>query len=298
MQLPARLEPVIPCYLTSPICELQQIDGFYAQVWLARTVNGSAAVFKCYRQPNNMAREAAALATLSAAGGAVLPRVLGQEQDELGEILVLQRLPGVNACAGLQDPTDIHRFADAVTDILLRWHSHSSPQGHQDLDGTFRSSFGESCRHFVGERLGWLHSPQGIARTTQKMRDAIDHIWAQGEALLAPIANDASSLIHDDCHAANFLVSPQTRQVTAVIDPCHSRFSHREIDLFHLNDARPEFRLLETYLEKHPAKPGFAARRWLFSVFDDVKHVQFSNWFDENWFMGKAESFRQALAKT
>ncbi|GGP25722.1 phosphotransferase [Silvimonas amylolytica] len=297
MNLPDALLPVALRYLGGAPVQAKKIDGFYAEVWLVAGDNGQRLVLKHFRQPDNASRETSALNTLRAAGHAVLPRVLGQELDEVRrEILVLEYLEGIDACAAIQSPSAIARFADQVTDILLHWHSISSARGFQDLDGSYRPNFKESWQRFGQDRLAWLFSASGEARTTLPMRRGFERIWRNADALVAPLAEDASSLIHDDCHASNFLADPVTQSLTAVIDPNHARFAHREFDLFHLNDARPELRLLETYLDKHAVAPGFTARRWLFSLFDDLKHVEHTNWFDEDWFMRKFRYFDHALA--
>ncbi|GGP23932.1 phosphotransferase [Silvimonas iriomotensis] len=297
MTLPESLLPLALQFLGGPPASAEKIDGFYAEVWLLTGHNHQRVVLKCFRQPDNASRETLALDTLRAAGGAVLPQVLGQGLDAAGrEVLILERVEGVDACAAIQSPTAITRFADQVTDILLHWHGISSPHGFQDIDGTWRADFAASWQQFAADRLAWLFSAAGEARTSLSMRQGFERVWRAADALVAPLAGSASSLIHDDCHASNFLADPVTQTLTAVIDPNHARFAHREFDLFHLNDARPDFRLLETYLEKHPAAPGFAARRWLFCLFDDLKHVQFTGWFDEDWFKRKFARFDAALA--
>ncbi|MBB5191924.1 aminoglycoside phosphotransferase (APT) family kinase protein [Silvimonas terrae] len=298
MPLPEHLLPLATRFLGGIPLDAAKIDGFYAEVWLLRGPQQRQVVLKCFRQPGNASRETLALHTLRAAGGAVLPQVLGKGLDETGrEVLVLERLDGVDACAAIQSPEAMTRFADRVTDILLHWHGVTSPLGFQDIDGSFRPGFVPSWQRFAQDRLAWLFSAAGEARTTLPMRQHFERIWRIADALVRPLADDISSLIHDDCHASNFLADPLTQTLTAVIDPNHARFAHREFDLFHLNDARPEFRLLETYLEKHPAAPGFGARRYLFSLFDDLKHVQYTGWFDHDWFMRKFAQFDEARAR-
>ncbi|MBM5572241.1 phosphotransferase [Deefgea chitinilytica] len=119
-----------------------------------------------------------------------------------------------------------------------------------------------------------------------ELRAAYAKLWDERERFLAPITGP-SSLCHDDPHACNFLYDVVTGLPTAAIDPCDVAYRHREQDIFHLADAYPQWRLLETYIEQCSLAAGYAARRWFFSLWDDVKHSVNVGWYDAPWFAAK-----------
>ncbi len=112
--------------------------------------------------------------------------------------------------------------------------------------------------------------------------------------MLDALADDTPSLIHDDPHPGNFLADAQTGALTAVLDPGRSRFSHRELDVFHLPMAGRSC-LYDAYLASYPLHAGYATRRLLFSVLDDVWHIERADWFDEAWMQRKLGALDAAL---
>ena len=121
---------------------------------------------------------------------------------------------------------------------------------------------------------------------------AHNRLWEQKDQVLSPI-NSRSSLVHDDCHIGNVLFDPKTFKVAAILDPCDTGYKHREFDLFHLDDVRPDLKLVERYQEKVPSAEGFECRRWFLSLWDDAKHSRNMGWYDEQWLLAKVNQYNR-----
>ncbi len=284
-------------YLGGAPNEIEKITGFYADVFLVK-VGRRRAVLKCYRLPGQAQREAEGLNFLRQySHGIVIPEVIAlHTPGEMGETLIMTHVAGIPASHALESPVSIDRFADECTDLLLRWHSVTRPTGFSDLDGAEYADFATSYRVFLANRVTWLQSSLAAQRLGLNLRERIIGLAAQFDTL--PLAADGlPTLIHDDCHAANFLVDADTHRFCGVIDPGHARFAHRDLDLFHLPDVRPDFKLLQTYLSKAPQDEGLRVRLAYFSLFDDIKHAAATHWDDEEWLWRKIDRLEKQWAQ-
>lgn len=284
-------------YLGGTPQEIEKITGFYADVFLVK-VGKLKAVLKCYRLPGQAQLEADGLNFLRQySHGVIVPEVIAMHTPgDSGEALIMSYVDGIPASHALESPVSIDRFADDCTDLLLSWHSITRPAGFSDLDGREYGDFATSYRAFLANRVAWLQSSLAAQRLGLQLRERIIALASQFDRL--PLSADTlPTLIHDDCHAANFLVDPDSQRLCGVIDPCHARFAHRDLDLFHLPDVRPDFKLLQTYLAKAPQDEGLQTRLAFFSLFDDVKHAAATHWDDEEWLWRKLEKLEIKLAQ-
>ncbi|WP_027469120.1 phosphotransferase [Deefgea rivuli] len=284
-------------YLGGAPNEIEKITGFYADVFLVR-IGRLRAVLKCYRLPGQAQQEADGLDVLRQySHGVIVAEVIAvHTPGEMGEALLMTYVPGIPASHALESPVSIDRFADECTDLLLNWHSVTRPTGFSDLDGAEYADFASSYRVFLANRVMWLQSSLAAQRLGLNLRERI--IGLAGQFDLLPVSADTlPTLIHDDCHAANFLVDPDSQRLCGVIDPCHARFAHRDLDLFHLPDVRPDFKLLQTYLAKAPQDDGLQTRLAYFSLFDDIKHAAATHWDDEEWLWRKIDKLETRLAQ-
>ena len=284
-------------YLGGKPQEMEKITGFYADVFLVK-IGKLKAVLKCYRMPGQAQLEADGLNFLRQySHGVIVPEVIAMHTPgESGEALILTYVDGIPASHALESPVSIDRFADDCTDLLLSWHSITRPAGYSDLDGRDYSDFASSYRNFLANRVTWLQSSLAAQRLGLHLRERIISLAARFDHL--PFGVEAlPTLIHDDCHAANFLVNPDSHRLCGVIDPWHARFAHRDLDLFHLSDVRPDFKLLQTYLRKCPQDDGLSTRLAFFSLFDDIKHAAATHWDDEEWLWRKVEKLESKLAQ-
>ncbi|AOY00933.1 phosphotransferase [Jeongeupia sp. USM3] len=271
------------------------IDGFYGQVCIVRLASGTLRVVKRFRIAGFARHEARAMQALRAATPAAIavPRLLHFETaaEHGWDAFVMDFVAGVNAS---ETPAE---FADALAaDIVAlqrHWHAQTA-DAFENIDGSHHASFAASYHAYLQGRRAFLEGAGGFdAGLKARLLATLDH----ADTLLAPLAGDPPAFIHDDGHAGNYLVDPQTWRLVAVIDPAGARFAHRELDLFHLPDARPDLGLLARYLDQVPPADGWPARRWLFSLWDDIKHAEFTGWRDDAWFERKLAAFNTEIGQ-
>ncbi|GAB7128570.1 hypothetical protein JCM19000A_30770 [Silvimonas sp. JCM 19000] len=277
--------------VAKPVAVAPLVEGFYARLYLASATDGPVCVLKVFKQRGHRQAEIDALARLAACSVAPLPGVIGQGSVETHEVLALSWLPGINPDQ-LTEPTARIRFNADATAALAQWHGQSATY-FEDVDGARYATFTDAYAAFVAARQAWLAAhPE---KTAAWLAAAVAHAWRRARPLLDALADDTPSLIHDDPHPGNFLADAQTGALTAVLDPGRSRFSHRELDVFHLADGGPQLGLYDAYLASYPLHAGYATRRLLFSVLDDVWHIERADWFDEAWMQRKLGALDAAL---
>ncbi|WP_197053918.1 phosphotransferase [Chitinibacter sp. ZOR0017] len=273
------------------------VQGFYGCAVILAGAAGEV-VLKFSWQPGRVAKELRGLARLMPHATVAMPTPLWHGVLAVGEreceALLLNRLPGVA-------PWDVpgpwpqpERAAAAVVALLAAWHAQTDARGFEGPAGEFYPTLLPAFEAWTAPLAAYvadLHSP-----FTPAQRQALLALWAQRAAILAPLAGMPSSLVHDDPHAGNFLFSPSSGELLAALDPCDVAYRHREQDIFHLADVAPQLGLLEAYLAQYTPPAGFAARRWFFSLWDDVKHSQNLQWYDEAWFAVKLARYEQACA--
>ncbi|MCB5195478.1 phosphotransferase [Deefgea salmonis] len=273
----------------------QEIPSFYGHVVFLQAEQGEFVV-KFSRQAGRLASEIVALNRLRPHSLLPMPEVL-VHREILGEhgkldALLMPRLLGIPAWElpnPLPNPTPT---AQRIVEQMLAWHAVSDARGFEHANGEFTLAFLPAFESWTRPLLAGLNAENSPFST--QLRSAFAKLWAERERVLAPITGP-SSLCHDDPHACNFLYDASGLPIAA-IDPCDVAFRHREQDIFHLADAFPDWRLLESYIEQQPLADGFAARRWFFSLWDDVKHSQNVAWYDATWFANKFAQLAQVDA--
>ncbi|UXY15662.1 phosphotransferase [Chitiniphilus purpureus] len=288
----AWLDQTMQDWLGGPARVDQVIDGFYGQVYLLELAGGGRRVIKRFRIPGFAVQEAKATWLLRQRTPAHLavPEILRFElaQQRQWDCFLMTFVPGVNATETPVEHADA--LAEQIVALQRHWHAQLG-EAFEDLDGVRYPTFLDSYRAYLSKRCAFLQSAEGFS---SGLKSRLLATLSGLEARLQPLAADPPVFIHDDGHAGNYLVDPVTWKLCAVIDPAGARFSHRELDLFHLPDARADYRLLERYLAQSPCAPGWPARRWLFSIWDDIKHAEFTGWRDEAWFERKLAEFEAA----
>ncbi|WP_028456080.1 phosphotransferase [Chitinilyticum litopenaei] len=293
--LPASLLAVLRQQLGGKPDIVDSANGSLADIYRVRGDKGEL-IAKCYRAPGQAEREAASLALLQAhSQGIAIPEVRGiHAACEPGETLLLSVIPGIPASHALDSPVLIDRFADECTDLLLGWHAQSGAGLFQTRAGAESAEFTPSYLSELAGLTAWLHGPAAAQLLYLSQRDALLELASRFTAL-PPSSCTQPSLIHDECHAANFLVDPESQRLCGVLDPGWARFSHRELDLRHLREVRPDFRLLETYLAKYPLDGGLHARLAFFSVWEGVRHLQSGGRYNQEELNRKTQRARQLL---
>ena len=264
-----------------------EVPSFYGHVVFISSEQGEYVV-KFSRQAGRLASEVQALNRLRPHSVLPMPEILfhGLVTSEQGDLdtLLMPRLSGVPAWE-LPDPLpNPAQTAQQIVEQMLAWHAVSDARGFEHADGSFTNEFLPAFESWVRPLQQFIAAND--SPFSAELRAAYAKLWDERESFLAPISGP-SSLCHDDPHACNFLYDVDTGFPTSAIDPCDVAFRHREQDIFHLADAYPQWRLLETYIEQCPLAEGYAARRWFFSLWDDVKHSVNVGWYDAPWFAAK-----------
>ncbi|KJL20419.1 hypothetical protein RN51_02636 [Microbacterium oxydans] len=272
-------------------------EGFYATVYLVSLEGGEQRILKCFHRSGIAEREAAALTRLAQSSPPALavPSVLdvGQEGDR--ELIVQSFVPGqpvpevLSFLGGSGQASDA--LAEQIIDVVEHWHSRVG-ESFEDRQGARHARFVDSFLADIGSLVGWLQEDETIGPDVRcRILDTVPLV----PTLLHPLRDDPAVFIHDDCHAGNFLADPVSGHLTGVIDPGQARYTHRELDLFHLADAAPELRLWDRAVARRPIATGGEVRRRLFSIWDDVMHARASGWRDDAWFARKLDALDSSL---
>lgn len=268
--------------MTAAIVE-RSFEGFYADLDQVRSATGVRHMVKRFRRRGIAEPEARALALLRAHTpvSIAVPALLDMDLDAADETLVLSYIEGEPA-ESAQNPDAV---AEQIIDVVTHWHSQRGA-AFEDLEGAQHPDFTRAYRADITQLSDWL-------RTADRFDDTVRHrilaLVADVPALLAPLADDQPVFIHDDAHAGNFLAAGD--RLVGVIDPGRARFTHRELDVFHLADAGATLDLLARYVARAPLARGWEQRRMLFSIWDDVKHARDADWRDDAWFTTKLDAF-------
>ncbi|GHA40372.1 hypothetical protein GCM10007086_12370 [Photobacterium aphoticum] len=272
--------------------DLSEIEEtFYGWVVFLSSKQGRVVV-KFSREIGRLAKELEGLERLRREVSCTVPNVLFFGREEGYNYLMMEWVDGVPAHHLPNDPKAIAAFRESYLQLLFTLHEQHADQGFeigqdkfaQDLPSAFESWMGPVYRYVMS--TGSPFSPQ--------LKQAYRRAWEMKNDILST-ASAESSLIHDDCHIGNVLFDPKTYQVSAILDPCDVGYKHREMDLFHLYDVRPELQLAECYQSHCRLADGFELRRWYFSLWDDAKHSRNMGWYDEAWLQKKFDHFHQAM---
>ena len=269
------------------LCNIQ--ETFYGWVVFVASPKGRAVV-KFSREIGRLGKELKGLSRLSKAVNCPVPSVLFFGREQGYDYLMLEWLDGISAHRLPNDPKASEVFREHYTNVLLELHEHSVEQGFEVGESHFESCLGKAFEHWMMPVLRYVTSDGSPFSSV--LKEFYHTLWEKKEQILSPI-NSRSSLVHDDCHLGNVLFNPVTFKVSAILDPCDLGYKHREFDLFHLYDVRPDLKLAERYQEKVAPADGFESRRWFLSLWDDAKHSRNMGWYDEQWLLAKVNKFNR-----
>ncbi|MGF1726218.1 phosphotransferase [Photobacterium nomapromontoriensis] len=247
-------------------------------------------VVKFSREIGRLAKEVEGLDRLRSTLPCPVPRVLFFGREEGFNFLMLEWVDGVPAHQLPDDSKAITAFRNSYTELLLTLHDKGSESGFEVETGVYTLDL-------IDAFDGWMHSVYRYLMSeaspfSPSLKAAYKQLWEIRGALLSDVSSPAS-LVHDDCHVGNVMFDPKTFKVSAILDPCDVGFKHREMDLFHLYDVRPELNLAEHYRTVYPLESGFEVRRWFYSLWDDAKHSRNMGWYDEEWMLKKFDNFNR-----
>lgn len=267
------------------LCNIQ--ESFYGWVVFVASSRGKAVV-KFSREIGRLAKEIEGLSRLQKVLSCPVPDVLFFGREQGYEYLMLEWLDGVPAYNLPKDPQATEYFREHYTDLLIELHQQGSERGFEIAEDRFESCLIKAFEYWMEPVLRYVVSD--CSPFSSELKAFYSDLWHQKAEVLAPI-NDCSSLIHDDCHIGNVLFDPSTFKVAAILDPCDVGYKHREFDLFHLQDVRPDMKLLDRYQDKFPLAEGFEFRRGFLSLWDDAKHSRNIGWYDEQWLQAKIKQY-------
>ncbi|MDO6706709.1 phosphotransferase [Photobacterium sp. 1_MG-2023] len=271
-------------------CNLQ--STFYG--WVAfLSSEKQRVVIKFCRQPGRLCKEIQALKRLKLLIDCKVPEVIFFGQEEGQEYIVMDWVEGVPAYELPQKKQAIDIFSEHLTDLLIEMHDQPQDHGFELMANQYDAHFIPAFETWMSPVLRYLTSQNSPFST--ELKKQYERLWESRVEVLSPM-NDVPSFVHDDCHLGNVLFDPETYRVTAILDPADAGVKHREFDLFHLNDVRPELDLMSRYVAKSPLAEGYEARRWYFSLWDDAKHASNIGWYDEQHLLHKMKAY-QRLSK-
>ncbi|MGR5146946.1 phosphotransferase [Photobacterium alginatilyticum] len=272
------------------LCNIQ--ETFYGWVVFIASPRGKAVV-KFSREIGRLAKEITGLKRLSDCLDCSVPEILFFGREEGYDYIMMEWLDGMSAHDLPNDPVALESFRESYTDLLLALHDNQAQQGFELAEGQYEPCLIKAFDSWMAPVLRYVQS--GCSPFSPKLKEAYGSMWERKEEILSPINNN-SSFVHDDCHVGNVLFDPRTFKVAAILDPCDAGYKHREFDLFHLYDVRPDLKLVERYQEKVPLAEGFELRRWFLSLWDDAKHSRNMGWYDEAWLTSKVNQFNEIYA--
>jgi len=273
------------------LCNIQ--ESFYGWVVFAASPKGKVVV-KFSREIGRLAKEITGLNRLSKCLACPVPEILFFGREEGYDYLMMEWLDGLSAHELPNNPIALEHFRESYTDLLLTLHDNQSQQGFELAEERYDPCLIKAFDSWMAPVLRYVQS--SCSPFSPRLKDAYISMWENKEEILSPI-NTRSSLVHDDCHVGNVLFNPRTFKVAAILDPCDAGYKHREFDIFHLYDVRPDLKLVERYQEKVPLAEGFELRRWFLSLWDDAKHSRNIGWYDEPWLLAKVNQFNEIYAQ-
>ncbi len=274
-------------------------QGFYARIYrVSIDKDPHTVIVKCHKYAGRSGKEKAQLEALRSHALAKVPQVYALHLPSNGfpgEALTMEYIPGVNA-SEIEFPDERlrRRFVDQVVENLLAWHAVENPLGFGELDGPLYRTWSECFRARVASYHARIHSAALSPAVSEYVMSVIDRSFESMERIFEG-ASQRSSLVHSDYNAWNMMLDPVTFELTGIIDPIDAGWSDYEIDLFHLPNCRPDFGLLERYLQEIPVDERFWLRYRFYRFWDDVKHYVRMGWYEERRFRDYASELEAAM---
>ncbi|UIP29813.1 phosphotransferase [Photobacterium sp. TLY01] len=273
-------------------CNLQ--STFYG--WVAFLASEKRrVVIKFCRQPGRLSQEINSVNRLRSMIDCKVPEILFFGCEEGHEFIVMEWIDGVPAHELPNEPYALEVFSEHFTELLINMHNQPHHNGFEISENKYDSQITTAFETWMNPVLRFVLDKKSPFSTAVK--NHFENLWDERQLVLAPL-NETASFVHDDCHLANVLFDAKTFKVAAILDPADAGIKHREFDIFHLNDIRPELDLIARYVAKFPLAEGYEIRRWYLSLWDDAKHASNIGWYDEQSFIYKLEKYHHASKRS
>lgn len=233
-----------------------------------------------------MEREAKQLGMLRKYALTRVPEIvaeLPQNSNGYFDILLMERLPGVNAGSfKIREIAQRERFADEVIENLLAIHEITSTNGFGDYTtGEFFSCWTDYYHNLIAP----MHSALVNSQISRRIADLADELYNFFPAVFNTPVQE-SHLIHGDYNLWNLMIDPKTEHLIGMIDPFGSCFADRELELFQLeNSYGNDYHLLEHYTNMIRLSDNFDAKKHYYRFWDDVKHYLNVGYCDKKAFL-------------
>lgn len=223
--------------------------GSFGRVYKAVLSDGKAIAVKAYRVQGSQYEEARQLKLLSGNTSVKMPEVLFTYEDEETAILAMSFVHGqnvLNPAFLLKSKAQKQRFADAVVDGMLQWHSVTNDR-FGSLENPVYESWYEYYRREKQEP--WLAALKELSKGGKFSKKKLQLLTEATELFnKLPEENTKPVLIHGDLNIMNIMADTKTLKLTAFIDPCGSMWADKEYDLFQLRNMWGDaYGLYETY---------------------------------------------------
>lgn len=266
----------------------KQEQTFYGWLVFLASPKGKVVV-KFSREVGRLAKEIEGLERLRKALPCKVPQVFFFGREEGHEYLMLEWVEGIPGHQLPDTPAATKAFSHSFIEVMLNLHEYTSASGFEVAQQHYESDFAPAYDHWMEPVYRYVMSE--VSPFSLSLKSALHDIWQHRHVTLSGISS-TPSLTHDDCHIGNVMFDATTFQVSAILDPCDVGYKHRELDIFHLDDVRPELELSTLYRQAVELPDGFELRRAFFSLWDDAKHSRNMGWYDEAWLQKKVDVFR------
>ena len=182
------------------------------------------------------------------------------------EILLLERLPGITVSAPCRSTDRSQALSEHIVDCLLSWHRVDS-QGFTGISGDLKEQ--GWTEWYTRYQVQLWNQLEAFTDCDYAERVILYRSLEKTSRLFSEF-DDTCVLVHGDFRLRNLLKDVKTDQLLAVLDPGEIQAAPREYDLMHLCDDPFAEKVLSTYLKRAPVAEQFAARRWLYKVWDEV----------------------------
>ncbi|MGL5726783.1 MAG: phosphotransferase [Plesiomonas sp.] len=228
-------------------------------------------VAKAYPMKGMAESEISKLSVLARHAMVRMPAIYGVHHSEQSaafkEVVLMERLAGISVTAPCRNANRSAALSEQIADCLLSWHRVDG-QGLSGLSGELSDvAWPLWYRQYLAGLWSAIEANPAFCDYAERIvlyrsLERYDQFFSEFD--------DASVLVHGDFKLRNLLKDAKTDQLIAAIDPGPMQCAPREFDLIHLCCEPFAEKVLSTYLQRAPVAEQFAARRWLYKVWDEV----------------------------
>ena len=248
-------------------------------------------VAKYFRTKGIAVQEAHKLSLLAREGRARVPAIYGvviSQQKPLHEVLLIERVSGVSIEVPCRTSTHWQKLQKQIIDTLLVWHNTDS----KGLVGTVDSIQRNTWAAWYRQRVEVIWATLNYIRPEQLTQDDRQILYRSRENLAALFQgfHDPCVLVHGNLALNSMLKDAKNDHLLALVNPGTVLWAPREFDLYPLCGSTVGDELLSGYLKRAPVAEDFVARRWLYTLWEEMQKLIFTTQFDRQRFDLAAKS--------